>query len=105
MTHKPTAWGADPNVPFDHSHYNAIVITPLSRHRLQFTGKCPYCSGDVKYAANLKLAAVEPDAVVAQGAGDVLVDIECTCPEAHAGRPPGRTGCGQTWGITVEMVA
>ncbi|MFG6402457.1 hypothetical protein [Microbacterium sp. P04] len=89
---------------FDDSHATEYVITSRSRGKtLHFKGKCPFCSGDVDFAVNLQLVPVDQDALVAQGGGEVIVDIECTCTEPHAGRPAGRNGCGQTWSVTVEV--
>lgn len=104
--HKATLWGLNQSADFDDTLAAVYTVVESARgKRITFNGICPYCGGKVSCPVDLELVPSDSGAFVAQGASELILVIECSCTQPHEGRPAGKSGCGQSWTVLVEVAA
>lgn len=74
---------------------------------LLLRGRCPRCDGSMETAVVdvVVKGLVTPSVISAEDeSGGRLEPMVCACPDEHAGRPEGRSGCGAYWMFVIPGV-
>lgn len=113
LVHKPIPYSAEIR-PEDTERAQKTVNATLfpteqAPYAIDFSGKCPRCEDDfetrhwlVAVSAGLRLSALDMESFMRDyfeknkltDAGDITVDLDCTCSVEHPNHPKGVIGCG-----------
>lgn len=115
MTPDPdAAWGPPADTDAERARWQGAIDAALADGTLELrrsttpfvltlTGSCPRCGHPMTQTVERDVprgfdagGRTGPDGAGRRPVVEVRLNVDCTCPSPHPGRPDGRLGCG--WG-------